>query len=135
MKTVINNKVYITKEDYKKTHKDFKGKIDGKENITALCPETGATCIFPVVFIDNYNQILKVKNISDDGFGRPRLQNIETKKIYADISCGDANNAEKYIKVAGDWNKLNIDGDWHTTSKDGEPDCPLKESVIFKLIK
>ena len=47
MKTVINNEVYITKEDYNNTHKDFKGKIDNKENILA-----------PVIFILDYKHIL-----------------------------------------------------------------------------
>ena len=64
---------------------------------------------------------LRVKQIADDDFSRPRLKNIDTGRIYVDVSLG---------KMEG---KYNIHGDWHTASKDGEPDTPLKEDIAFIL--
>jgi len=49
------------------------------------------------------------ERIPDDDWGRKRIKNIETKRIYADV-----------------------DGKWHTTSKDGEPDCPLNNPIEIK---
>lgn len=47
------------------------------------------------------SQAIRVKRIEPDEFARPRVQNIETGAIYADVSLGD--------------------GDWHITTLDGEP--------------
>ena len=77
---------------------------------------------------------ISVFKIENDYQGRPRLQNIETKHIYADISFGEAGyNPLRYEKFVGDWNKLNIPGDWHTTSSDGEPSAPIRKGVFFKI--
>jgi len=79
--------------------------------------------------------IIKVKRIEPDHDTRPRLQNIETKAIYADISLGDAEKRPEFYKeLVGHWEKLNIPGDWCSTSKDGEPSYPLKQEVVFRLI-
>jgi len=67
---------------------------------------------------------LRVKALNPDDFGRPRLKNIDTGSIYADVSCGD----KKY-----QFRKYNIAGGWHSTAKDGEPDCPLKSDINFIL--
>jgi len=69
---------------------------------------------------------LLVKRLEDDFWSRPRLKNIDNGRIYADVSCGD----ERYQP-----RKYNISGDWHSTSKDGEPDCPLREDITFYLQK
>jgi hypothetical protein len=52
--------------------------------------------------------IIKYKELPNDSFGRKRIQNIENKSIYADVSGT---------------------GDWHTTSKDGEPEAPLRKDI------
>lgn len=68
---------------------------------------------------------LKVKQLPPDLYGRPRLKNVENRRIYADVSCGDTNYQSQ---------KYNIPGDWYITSKDGEPYCPLKADINFILI-
>jgi hypothetical protein len=69
---------------------------------------------------------LRVKQLPPDYWCRPRLKNLDTGRIYADISLGD----EKWQP-----RKYNIPGDWHTTTRDGEPDCPLREDITFILEK
>jgi hypothetical protein len=54
-----------------------------------------------------------VKRISDDGWNRPRLRNVVTGAIYANIDL--VNNLDSNA--------------WHTVSEDGEPDSPLKPSI------
>jgi hypothetical protein len=69
---------------------------------------------------------IKVKEISPDEWCRPRLKNIETGRIYADISLGD----KKWQPI-----EYNIPGAWHSTTAEGEPDCPLRKDIQFTLIK
>lgn len=69
---------------------------------------------------------LKVKRIPDDDWCRPRLKNVLTGRIYADVSIGD----KRYQPV-----KYNIMGAWHSVTQDGEPDCPLKPDINFILVE
>lgn len=62
--------------------------------------------------------IIEVKRLELDDFSRPRLQNIKTKMIYANIDLSDDL----------------LSPNWHTTSKDGEPEYPLRADKEFKLI-
>lgn len=50
---IKNNKVYISKKDFRKVHKDFKNATKGKERMMALDPKTGGTASFPVVFTES----------------------------------------------------------------------------------
>ena len=47
---IKNGKIHISKADYAKKSKDYKGKRGGKPTLTALDPKTGATTNFEVVF-------------------------------------------------------------------------------------
>ena len=69
---------------------------------------------------------LNVKQLPDDFWSRPRLENAKTGCIYADVSCGDARYQPR---------KYNIPGDWHTTTQDGEPEYPLKADIHFEIVK
>lgn len=60
----------------------------------------------------NKTSTIKYKKISDDSWGRKRIQNIDNGNIYADV-----------------------DGVWNTTSKDGEPSCPLKKTIELVEVK
>lgn len=59
---------------------------------------------------------VKVKKISDDGWSRPRLKNIETGAVYADTNLGD------------------YPPSWHTTTRDGEPIAPIREGIKFVIV-
>jgi len=48
------------------------------------------------------------KKLAPDYWGRERIQNTESKRIYA-----------------------KVDGRFYSTSKDGEPDCPLRKDIKF----
>lgn len=63
-------------------------------------------------------ETIKVKNMAPDEWNRPRLRNIATKAVYADINLGDP----KYGPPA-----------WHTTTEEGEPISPLKSNIVFEL--
>lgn len=77
----------------------------------------------------------KVKRISDDSYwSYPRLKNIETGKIYADVSLGESECYPYFPNGFGQC-PSNIPGAWHTVTQDGEPDCPLNPNVIFELIE
>lgn len=69
---------------------------------------------------------LRVKQLPPDGWCRPRLKNVDTGAIYADVSLG----YERYQPV-----KFNIPGDWHTTSPEGEPSFRLRPDVEFEIVK
>ena len=47
---IKNGKLHISKKDYAKKSKDYKGKRKGKPTLTALDPKTGVTTSFEVVF-------------------------------------------------------------------------------------
>jgi hypothetical protein len=49
---IKNDKVYISKANFRKVHKDFKNSTKGKERMMALDPKTGGTASFPVVFTE-----------------------------------------------------------------------------------
>lgn len=65
---------------------------------------------------------LLVREVPADQWSRPRLQNVENGRLYADVSCH------------GEPRGFNLPGDWHTTTRDGEPDCPLREGVRLHLV-
>lgn len=50
---IKNSKVYISKANFRKVHKDYKNETKGKERMMALDPKTGATTSFPVVFTES----------------------------------------------------------------------------------
>ena len=66
---------------------------------------------------------VEVQTLPPDRWSRPRLQNIESHRIYADVSLGRSQSVTNGIL-----------GDWHTTTKDGEPLAPLSPAVMLKLI-
>ena len=47
---IKNGKIYISKTNFRKVHKDYKNSTKGKERMTALDPESGATTSYEVVF-------------------------------------------------------------------------------------
>ena len=47
---IKNGKLYISKKDYVKKPKEYKGKRKGKPTLMALDPKTGSTTSFEVVF-------------------------------------------------------------------------------------
>ena len=47
---IKNGKVHISRDNFKKVHKDYKNTTKGKERMMALDPKSGATTSFPVVF-------------------------------------------------------------------------------------
>lgn len=49
---IKNDKVYISKANFAKVHKDYKNSTKGKERMMALDPKTGGTASFPVVFTE-----------------------------------------------------------------------------------
>jgi hypothetical protein len=51
---------------------------------------------------------------------------VESGRIYADVSLGDAKHQPR---------TYNIPGAWHSVTRDGEPDCPLREDVHFILVE
>lgn len=53
---------------------------------------------------------IKVKSLGEDGFGRETYKNVDNDRVYAIV-----------------------DGRYHTTSRDGEPECPLKDGVSVIL--
>lgn len=57
---------------------------------------------------------IKVRRLEPDSFDRPRVQNVENNRIYADVSIGK--------------------GEWCTTSRDGEPEYPLRDDIVFTFI-
>ena len=69
---------------------------------------------------------LKVKKLPADFWSRPCLQNIQTGRIYVDVSCGD----ERYQPT-----KYNIPGDWHTVTEEDEPDRSLRPDINFILVE
>lgn len=71
--------------------------------------------------------IIRVKRIDDDEWNRPRLKNLDTGAIYADVSCGDA---EDYPYAGKRW----LGGVWYSTTAEGEPDCPIRDDVVFALV-
>lgn len=79
--------------------------------------------------------MLKVKRLKRDNQGRPRLQGVETKNIYSDISLGKAeHHLPGYRIFTGGFNELNIPGDWHIVCPAGEPDYPLPLGIEFELV-
>lgn len=61
---------------------------------------------------------IKVKFLGIDGWDRKVYQNIETKQIYKDVDC------------------INYSGQYYTSdSFDSEPDFPLRENIIVKIIE
>ena len=50
---IKNNKIHISKKDFRKVHKDNKNATRGKERMTALDPKTGGTTSYPVVFTES----------------------------------------------------------------------------------
>jgi len=71
---IKNGKLYISKKDYVKKPKEYKGKRKGKPTLMALDPKTGSTTSFEVVFeefeLDEVplivsNEVSAIKVISD----------------------------------------------------------------------
>lgn len=61
---IKDGKVLITKDNYKKKHKDYKGGKKGAETLLVLDPKSGATVSMPVEFINE-----EVQGIDDKGIG------------------------------------------------------------------
>ena len=59
---IKNGKLHISKKDYAKKSKDYKGKRKGKPTLTALDPKTGATTSFEVVFEEVDESVIVVAN-------------------------------------------------------------------------
>ena len=91
---IKNGKLHISKKDYAKKSKDYKGKRKGKPTLTALDPKTGVTTSFEVVFeeVDESpivvsNEIMAIKTILD------KFENILKKS--------DFNKKQKLAKALG----------------------------------
>lgn len=69
---------------------------------------------------------LLVREVPPDRWGRGRLQNIENGRVYTDVSCGDVRHQPAV--------PFNLHGDWHTTTREGEPECRLREGVWLHLV-
>jgi hypothetical protein len=52
--------------------------------------------------------IITIKYIGEDDWNRKVYKNVKTNRIYKDV-----------------------DGKLHTSTKDGEPDCPLRDDLII----
>lgn len=70
---------------------------------------------------------LRVKPLALDFMGRPRLKNLDSRRIYVDVSAGAS--GEQIILVGTQVGRIN--GRWHTSSKDGEPSTPLLKNCVF----
>ncbi len=55
MKSVTEEKV-VTKKEWNRTHKDFKGMVDGKHYMMYLDPKTGSTVYGPVTIKESVNE-------------------------------------------------------------------------------
>tara|TARA_Y100000034_G_C6700271_1_gene308781 strand:- start:101 stop:652 length:552 start_codon:yes stop_codon:yes gene_type:complete len=51
---IKNGKIYISKTNFRKVHKDYKNSTKGKERMLALDPESGATTSYEVVFGEDW---------------------------------------------------------------------------------
>ncbi|TXH13690.1 MAG: hypothetical protein E6R03_10885 [Hyphomicrobiaceae bacterium] len=78
--------------------------------------------------------VKRIKNRGTHG-EYPALKNIQTGKIYVDITLGeqrfleaDANGENRH----GDFVAYNIPGAWHSFI--GEPECPLRRDIEFVLV-
>ena len=60
--------------------------------------------------------IIQVRNVGNDGFSRPTLQNIKTGHIYSDINLGLGTP------------------DWHILTTEGEPLARIGKEVVFEVI-
>ena len=48
--------VTITREEFAKTHHDYKNTTKGEERILVLAPKTGATTSAPVEFVEEFTE-------------------------------------------------------------------------------
>jgi len=63
-------------------------------------------------------QIIKVKQLEPDGFDRPRVKDINTGMIFAEVTLGDPR----------------FTPDWCTTTKDGEPIASIRDDIRFEIV-
>lgn len=71
---------------------------------------------------------LRVKPLPPDFMKRPRLKNLDSRRIYVDVSASFG-STEQAILVGTQVGKIN--GRWYTTSKDGEPCTRLLDNCVF----
>ena len=73
---IKNGKIYISKANFRKVHKDYKNSTKGKERMMALDPKSGATTSFEVVFeeieLDEKKTITLFKNKQPTAYDRMR---------------------------------------------------------------
>lgn len=72
---IKDNKIHISKANFRKVHKDNKNATKGKERMVALDPKTGGTSSFPVVFTESVEL--------DEGFSPKQIEQL--KKAYASM--------------------------------------------------
>ena len=72
---IKDNKIHISKANFRKVHKDGKNATKGKERMVALDPKTGGTVSFPVVFTESVEL--------DEGFSPKQIEQL--KKAYASM--------------------------------------------------
>jgi hypothetical protein len=65
------------------------------------------------------NMKIQVKKLQPDDFDRPRLKDIKTGMVFADINLGDPRFGPP---------------DWCTTTRDGEPIASIRKDVVFEVI-
>lgn len=76
----------------------------------------------------------RVKRLPPDAWERPRLQDVDTGEIYADIALGAEHVIKQFDNEAG-WS-FNVPGNWHLTVKGtGEPIARLCEATVFEVIE
>jgi hypothetical protein len=72
---IKDNKIHISKANFRKVHKDYKNATKGKERMVALDPKTGGTSSFPVVFTESVDL--------EEGFSPKQIEQL--KKAYASM--------------------------------------------------
>jgi len=114
-----NGKIHISKEDFKKIHKDYKKTTKGKEMMLALNPKTGETNLFPVVF-EGRNPNITRKEMREIKLFTEKNVPTDKKKWAASVAA-----AKKKFKVypsayANAWAAKNYKakgGSWRTNKK------------------
>jgi len=111
-----NGKIHISKEDFKKIHKDYKKTTKGKEMMLALHPKTGETHLFPVVF-EGRNPKITRKEMEEVKIFSEKNVPTDKKKWSASIAAAkrkfkvypsayaNAWAAKHYKENGGSWRK------------------------------
>lgn len=83
---IKDNEIHISKKAYSKIHKDYKNTDKNKPSMIALNPKTGATEIFPVVFVNE-----SINEADDDRMRKEMLRDLTNlhKELMDNIKGGN----------------------------------------------